>query len=73
MGSKFGTDRQTNSYHQIRGYADFFFQLNLLPHYSLLSQGNFFLIIILESHFEVTYQYNVSIGIFVSVNVFASF
>ena len=34
------TDRQTNSLTPFTGYVDFFFQLNLLPPYSLCSQGD---------------------------------
>ena len=38
------TDRQTDKqilWHHIRGYVDFFFQLNLLAPYSLRSQGDY--------------------------------
>ena len=34
------TDSQTNSLAPFTGYADFFFHLNLLPPYSLCSQGD---------------------------------
>ena len=43
LGSKFITDGQTDRqilWHHICGYTDFFSQLNLLPPYSLCSQGD---------------------------------
>ena len=36
---KMTTDRHTNSLLHLRRYADFFFQLNFLPPYSLRSEG----------------------------------
>ena len=54
IGSKFITDRQI-LWHHIQGYADFFFQLNLLPPYSLRSQGDNKLFVCYACH---EYGYN---------------